>query len=186
MREVKSPSALFLSERPRGAAGSVVCATSEGSRPMLVEVQALVSPSVAGGAGRRTVTGTDPSRLALILAVLERKCGLHLATCDVFVNVAGGLRVDEPAVDLAVAVAVASSLRDRPVPPDTVVFGEIGLAGEVRGVSRAASRVAEAGAMGFRRAIFPGRQADAPRDDGALALEPVSTVAGALDGLGLG
>ncbi|MBL8608514.1 MAG: DNA repair protein RadA [Myxococcales bacterium] len=154
MREVPNPSALFLAERPRGASGSVVCATSEGSRPMLVEVQALVSRT-GGGAGRRTATGTDAARLAMILAVLERKCGLELAASDVFVNVAGGLRVDEPAVDLAVALAVASSARDRPLDPSLVAFGEIGLAGEVRSVARAEARAAEARAMGFTTLIAP-------------------------------
>ena len=169
MREVPNPSALFLAERPKNASGSVVCSTSEGSRPMLVEVQALVSRT-GGGAGRRTATGTDASRLAMVLAVLERKCGLELSTCDVFVNVAGGLRVDEPAVDLAVALAVASSLRDVPLAPRLVAFGEIGLAGEVRSVPRLEARVAEARAMGFTDLVTP---------------ETVKTVAQALAKTGL-
>ncbi len=154
MREVPNPSALFLAERPRNVAGSVIAATSEGTRPMLVEVQALVSP-FAAGSGRRTSTGVDGARLAMILAVLERKAGLSLAGADVFLNVAGGAKVDEPALDLAMALAVASSMRDRPVPADVVVFGEIGLAGEVRSVPRAQARLAEASAMGFRRAVAP-------------------------------
>jgi DNA repair protein RadA/Sms len=153
MREVKSPSALFLAERPKNASGSVIAATSEGSRPMLVEVQALIAPSA--GSGRRTSNGVDGARLAMILAVLERKAGLPLTTSDVFVNIAGGVRVDEPAIDLPVALAVASSLRDRPVPANLVAFGEIGLAGEVRGVARAAARLGEAAAMGFERALIP-------------------------------
>ena len=154
MREVKSPSALFLAERPRGASGSVIAATSEGSRSMLVEVQALVGP-FASGSARRTANGVDSARLAMILAVLERKCGLSLAGVDVFLNIAGGVRVEEPAIDLPVALALASSLRDRPVPDDIVAFGEVGLAGEVRGVGRAQARLSEAAAMGFRRAIVP-------------------------------
>ena len=159
MREVPNPSALFLAERPRGAPGSVIAATSEGSRPMLVEVQALVG-SLAAGSARRTANGVDGGRLAMILAVLERKCGLSLAGVDVFLNVAGGVRVEEPAIDLPVALAIASSLRDRPVPDDIVAFGEIGLAGEVRGVPRAQARIAEAAGMGFRRAVVPGSAAN--------------------------
>jgi DNA repair protein RadA/Sms len=121
---------------------------------MLVEVQALVGPFAAGSA-RRTSNGVDGARLAMILAVLERKAGLALAGADVFLNIAGGARVDEPAIDLPVALAVASSLRERPADEATVAFGEIGLAGEVRGVARGSSRLAEAAAMGFKRAIVP-------------------------------
>ncbi len=159
MREVKSPSALFLAERPKDAPGSAVCATSEGQRSMLVEVQALVSVS-GGGPGRRVSNGVDSQRLSMLLAVLEKKCNLHLSSCDVFVNVAGGVRVEETAVDLAVALAVASSFTDRAIPSDVVTFGEIGLAGEVRSVPRAAARLAEARAMGFMRAIVPESHAD--------------------------
>jgi DNA repair protein RadA/Sms len=165
MREVPNPSALFLAERPRGASGSVIAATCEGSRPMLVEVQALVGPFAVGSA-RRTANGIDGARLAMILAVLERKSGLSLAGADVFLNVAGGVRVDEPAIDLPVALAVASSLRDRPVPEDVIAFGEVGLAGEVRGVARAQARLSEAAQMGFRRALVP---ASAAEDFGASA-----------------
>jgi DNA repair protein RadA/Sms len=159
MREVPNPSALFLAERPEHAPGSVIAATSEGSRPMLVEVQALASPTA--GSGRRTATGVDASRLAMILAVLERKVGLHLSAADVFINVAGGVRIDEPAIDLPIALAAASSLRDRAVDGHTVAFGEVGLAGEVRGVARAQARLAEAAQMGFKRAIVPRSLADA-------------------------
>ena len=160
MREVKSPSALFLAERPKDAPGSAVCATSEGQRSMLVEVQALVSVS-GGGPGRRVSNGVDSARVAMILAVLERKCNIHLSSADVFLNVAGGVRVDETAVDLAVALAVASSFNDRAIPANLVAFGEIGLAGEVRSVPRAQARIAEAKAMGFTRAIVPESQAEA-------------------------
>jgi DNA repair protein RadA/Sms len=168
MREVPNASAFFLAERPRGASGSVVAATNEGSRSMLVEVQALVG-GLAAGSARRTANGVDGARLAMILAVLERKVGLHLVSCDVFVNVAGGVRIDEPALDLAVALAVASSLRDRPVAADVVAFGEIGLAGEVRGVARAQARLAEAAAMGFKRAIVPYSVASAASTRGSSA-----------------
>jgi DNA repair protein RadA/Sms len=159
MREVSQPSALFLAERPAGAAGSVVAATAEGARPLLVEVQALVgSPGAASP--RRTATGFDAGRLAMLLAVLSRRAGLEVGSCDVFVNVAGGMRIDEPAADLAVALAVASSFRRRPFPDDAVVFGEIGLAGEVRGVARAGARLAEARTMGFSRAFVPATSAE--------------------------
>jgi DNA repair protein RadA/Sms len=126
---------------------------------MLVEVQALVS-AFGSGVGRRTATGVDAARLSMLLAVLERKVGLSVASADVFVNVAGGVRVEEPAADLPVALAVASSLRDRAVAEDVVAFGEIGLAGEVRSVPRIAARLTEAAAMGFRRAIAPASAAD--------------------------
>ncbi len=165
MAEVKNPSALFLAERQAGSAGSVICATCEGSRPMLVEVQALVSPFVHGNP-RRTAIGVDGARLAMILAILERKAGLAVSGCDVFVSVAGGVRVDEPAADLAIALAVASSLRDKPTPPTLVAFGELGLAGEVRSVPRAKERMAEAEGMGFSRAVVPFAQVPAQTDKG--------------------
>ena len=181
MREVPNPSALFLAERPHGVAGSVIAATSEGERSMLVEVQALVGPFAVGSA-RRTANGVDGARLAMILAVLERKAGLSLAGADVFVNVAGGVRVEEPAIDLAVALAIASSLRDVAVASDVVAFGEIGLAGEVRGVTRAPARLAEASAMGFKRAIVPASAATEKAAAGSgLELVGVRTLAEALD-----
>ena len=176
MREVPNPSALFLAERPRGVPGSVIAATCEGTRSMLVEVQSLVSPFTAGS-GRRTANGVDGARLAMILAVLERKCGLAVGTADVFVNVAGGVRVDEPAIDLPIALAIASSLRDIPVGQEVVAFGEIGLAGEVRGVTRVAARLAEAAAMGFKRALVP---ASVP-PCAELSILGVRTLADALD-----
>lgn len=154
LREVPDPSALLLAERPERAAGSLVAATAEGSRPLLVEVQALVAPAVLGPP-RRVASGLDGSRLAILLAVLERKAQVHVLDRDVFASVTGGARVDERATDLALAVAVVSSLRDRPVAPDLVVFGEVGLAGEVRSVPRAAARIAEARKMGFRRVVLP-------------------------------
>src|SRR6187399_461596 len=154
LRAVANPSALFLAERPVNTPGSAVHCSIEGSRPLLVEVQALVSGSTFGNA-RRMASGVDQGRLALLLAVLEKRAGLNLVGEDVFVNVAGGMRLDEPAADLSVAAAVASSLRNRPVGESTAVFGEIGLAGEVRGITQAALRVREAAQLGFKRCVMP-------------------------------
>ncbi len=146
--------------------GSSVLCTIEGSRPILVEVQALVSASTFGNA-RRTASGLDHNRLSLLLAVLDKRAGLNLATDDVFVNVAGGMTVEEPAADLAVVTAVASSLRNRPLPSDVVVFGEVGLAGEVRATTQAALRAREAAQLGFTRCVLPEGSlaaADVPKD----------------------
>lgn len=162
LAEVPNPSELFLAERPAHASGSVVAPVTPqegGARAVLVEVQALVG-SVGQGNGRRVTTGLAATRLALILAVLERKVGLLLTGADVFANVAGGLSIDEPAIDLPLAIAVASAARDRPVARDLVAFGEIGLAGEVRGVARGTSRLGEAASMGFKRAIVPASTAE--------------------------
>jgi DNA repair protein RadA/Sms len=152
--EVVNPSRLFLAERPVDEAGSVVTVSMEGTRPLLVEVQALVTPTGYGNP-RRTCIGVDPNRVALLAAVLEKKAGLDLIGCDIFVNVAGGVRLSEPAVDLGIACALASSLIDRPIPNQTLVFGEIGLAGEIRSVSQPAQRLVEASKMGFTRAVMP-------------------------------
>src|SRR5690242_4357532 len=154
LRPVPNPSKLFLSERPVHAPGSAVLCSVEGSRPILVEVQALVSTSSYGTA-RRMASGIDQQRLSLLLAVLEKRAGLNLAGDDVFVNIAGGMTVDEPASDLGVLAAIASSVRNRVIPPTTAVFGEVGLAGEVRGISQAGLRVREATQMGFRQCIMP-------------------------------
>jgi DNA repair protein RadA/Sms len=156
LRPVPNPSALFLAERQAGSPGSAVVATIEGSRPMLVEVQALVSPT-SFGTPRRMSLGIDPNRTSLLLAVLEKRVGLQLLGDDVFVSVAGGLEVEEPAADLGVAAAVASSFRNRPLPGHTVLFGEVGLGGEVRGAGQATLRVREAAQMGFTRCILPAR-----------------------------
>jgi len=154
LREVVDPSRLFLSERAAHASGSLVFPSAQGQRPLLLEVQALVAPAAYGSA-RRVATGLDGSRLAILLAVLDRKAHVQVLDQDVFVSVVGGARVDEPAVDLALALAITSSLRDRPVSHDLVVFGEVGLTGEVRGVPRAGLRLAEARKLGFTRAILP-------------------------------
>ncbi|HXH05130.1 MAG TPA: DNA repair protein RadA [Vicinamibacterales bacterium] len=182
LRPVPNPSALFLAERPAGAPGSAVLCTVEGSRPILVEVQALVSTSLYGSA-RRMASGVDPNRLALLLAVLEKRAGLQLAGDDVFVNVAGGITLDEPAADLGVVAAVASSLRNRPVRAGTAVFGEVGLAGEVRAAPQAALRLKEAVQMGFARCVVPEANAAAGDAPAGCELVGVRTVAEALDDL---
>ena len=182
LKAVPNPSQLFLAERPANAPGSVVLCCIEGSRPLLVEVQALVSTSSYGNA-RRTASGLDQSRLSLLLAVLEKRAGLNLIAEDVFVNVAGGIAVDEPAADLGILTAVASSVRNRPVQERTAVFGEVGLAGEIRAVSQAALRVREAAQMGFTRCILPsGNCAPSDAPDG-VELVGVKTVGEALDQL---
>jgi DNA repair protein RadA/Sms len=154
LQPVSNPSELFLAERPVEVPGSVVIATLEGTRPILVEVQALVSPT-ALGTPRRTTLGIDPNRVALLIAVLEKKMGLHLFGHDVFVNVAGGIRVAEPASDLGVVAAVASSFLDKAIDARCLVIGEVGLAGEVRAVSQADVRVREAIKLGFSRCVLP-------------------------------
>ncbi len=185
LRPVANPSELFLSDRPLALPGSAVLPCIEGSRPLLVEVQALVSQTMYAFP-RRLGTGFDPNRLSLLVAVLEKRVGLSsLPGQDVFVNLAGGMSIDEPAADLAVAAAVASSVRSRAVPQRTAVFGEIGLAGEVRAVTQAARRVREAAQMGFTRCILPKGNLD-PRDmpsTDSCELVGVSSVGNALDAL---
>jgi len=154
LAEVKNPSALFLDTSGERAAGAAVFAGLEGSRPVLVEFQALVAPS-AYGTPRRAVVGWDTGRLAMVLAVLESRCGLALGDRDVYLNVAGGLRVTEPAADLAAAAALASSALDQALPQDCVVFGEISLSGDIRPVGRMESRLKESAKLGFRRALGP-------------------------------
>ena len=179
LREVANPSALFLDERPTGVSGSVVIPSVEGTRPVLVEVQALVGESYLPSP-RRTVTGVNANRVSLILAVLEKRAGVHFANKDVFVNVAGGLRLEEPAADLAIAVALVSSLLEVPVAPSRAVFGEVGLAGEVRAVSMVRQRVAEAAKFGFSACILPEGGAKEARDP-SVQLLPVSSVKDAID-----
>jgi DNA repair protein RadA/Sms len=182
LKAVPNPSQLFLAERPANAPGSAVLCCLEGSRPLLVEVQALVSTSSYGNA-RRMASGIDQNRLSLLLAVLEKRAGLNLLGEDVFINVAGGMAVDEPAADLAVLGAIASSLRNRPIRPGTAVFGEVGLAGEVRGTTQAALRLREAAQMGFTRVVVP--EGNIARDEAPAGCEivPVKHVGEALDAL---
>jgi len=152
--EVANPSTIFLSQRPSVVPGSVVTASIEGSRPILLELQALVSRA-SFGTPRRTVLGVDYNRVSLLVAVMEKKLGLQLMNQDIFVNVTGGVKVDEPAVDLGIVSAIASSFFDKPVKGSTVVLGEIGLTGEVRGITQAEPRVHEARKMGFKRCLLP-------------------------------
>ncbi len=154
LSEVSNPSEMFLSERPQGVAGSTIVATMEGTRPLLIEIQALLSPTIFP-TPRRMATGIDYNRIAMIMAVLEKRVGLMLQNQDAYVNVVGGVRLVEPATDLAVAISIASSFRDRPTSSHDVIIGEIGLTGEVRGVPRIEQRVNEAKKMGFRRVIIP-------------------------------
>jgi DNA repair protein RadA/Sms len=152
--EVENPSVLFLPDRAKEVSGSVVVCCVEGTRPLLLELQALVSPS-SYGTPQRVSSGIDYKRLALLLAILEKREGLSLASSDVFVNVAGGVRIDEPAVDLGVMVAVASSLREIPLDHESVVIGEVGLGGEVRAVGQIERRIKEAEKLGFSHCIIP-------------------------------
>ena len=183
LAEVPNPSALFLAERPLDAPGSAVAAVLNGTRTVLVEIQALVAPT-GFGTPRRTALGIDSNRVALLAAVLEKKVGLEILSCDVFVNVAGGLDLDDPAADLATIAALASSFRDRAIPPRTLLLGEVGLAGEVRAVSQPEIRLAEAARLGFERALLPAPNARHAAAPGGLELVAVASVAEALDRLG--
>lgn len=178
---LSDPSEALLAERPAGTPGSVVVCSLEGSRPLLVEIQALVGPAPFGGTPRRQVSGVDYSRTSIVLAVLERRNGLQLHTHDVYLNAAGGMRIEEPAADLGIAVAVASGMRNRPVDDRLVIFGEVGLAGEVRAVSQAAVRIREADRMGFRRCLLPAGNMKGLKAPATLELLPVSSLAEALE-----
>jgi DNA repair protein RadA/Sms len=180
--EVPEPSAMLLAERPRGAPGSVVLASADGSRPLLVEVQALVAPAAAGF-GRRTAAGVDGNRVSLLLAVLAQRAACDVLDRDVFVNVAGGLRIAEPALDLAVACAIVSSARGRAIDPGTVVFGEVGLAGEIRAVAHAEQRLAEARKLGFTRCILPSQNRNRLESTAGLELIAVDRLQSALGAL---
>ncbi len=174
LREVDNPSELFLSERDLGSPGTAVFAGIEGSRPLLVEIQALVAPT-ALGTPRRAVVGWDGSRLSMVLAVLEAHCGVRLSGHDVYLNVAGGLRINEPAADLAAAAALVSSLANAPLPADAVYFGEVSLSGAVRPVVQAVARLKEAQKLGFARAVVP--EAARVENESGLALHAVGSLA---------
>ena len=180
LQEVANPSELLLAERPIDTPGSTVTAAMEGTRPILVEVQALTSPSSLA-VPRRTSMGIDHNRLALLVAVLEKKVGLSMLHQDIFVNAVGGVRIDEPAVDLAIATAVASSFLDKPVDPHTVLLGEVGLTGEVRAVSRTDIRVKEAAKLGFRRCLLPQSYAERLTAIKSIQIIGVQSVQGVLD-----
>lgn len=173
--EVANPSALFLSQRHEDAAGSAVLAALEGTRPLLVEVQALVAPSSLASP-RRSVLGWDNNRLAMIVAVLETRCGISLSSHDIFLNIAGGIRINEPAADLAVAAALISALSTVPLPADTVFFGEIGLAGEVRQVAQPDVRLKESSKLGFERATIPKLSKKTANKNNAIRVNEVTHV----------
>lgn len=179
---VPNPSEVFLSERPIGASGSAVIAAMEGTRPMLVEIQALVSSSKFG-TGRRTTQGVEINRVALLVAMLEKRAGFHLSGDDIFVNLVGGIALDEPAVDLGIVAAVTSSFRNIPINEQTVVFGEVGLAGEIRATNHAAVRLREAARMGFKRVVLPKNNLSGLPEDDRLEVVGVRSVGDALDAL---
>ncbi len=186
LAEVPNPSALFLAERRGNVTGSCVYAGIEGSRPMLVEIQALAAPS--GGSPRRAVVGWDTSRLSMILAVLEARCGLPMSSKDVYLNVAGGIRITEPAADLAVAAALLSSVSQIPVPADAVVFGEVGLSGEIRAVPQPDLRLKEAAKLGFARALIPPERVNkksVKKSDTVLRVNEIGHLKTLLDMFGL-
>ena len=178
--EVANPSAVFLSERPANAAGSAVTASMEGTRPILVELQALAS-STSFGTPRRTILGLDPNRVALLAAVMEKQLGMHLMGYDIFMNVAGGVKVIEPAVDMAIVSAIASSFLDKPISDGTVVIGEVGLTGEVRAIGQIDTRVAEAKKMGFKRCLVPDSNLKRIPDIDGIEVAGIKTVSEAVE-----
>lgn len=180
LEEVANPSELFLSERPRASSGSVVVASLEGTRPVLVELQALVTPT-SFATPRRMATGVDHHRVSLLIAVLEKRLGMFLQNQDAYVNVAGGVRLDEPAVDLAIAVSIASSYRDQVCSPRDVLIGEVGLTGEVRAVARAEQRVLEAAKLGFDRVVLPRKNTEGWSPPEGIQLVGIDTVEEALE-----
>lgn len=183
LREVLNPSEIFLEERSQGAAGSTVVASMEGTRPVLVEIQALISPTSFGNP-RRMATGIDTNRVPLLMAVLEKRVGLMLQNQDAYIKVAGGVKLDEPAIDLAVIVSIASSFRDQPTNPEDIFIGEVGLTGEIRRVSRIEQRVQEAAKLGFKRVICPKNNLDGWTKPTNIKVIGVSSVQEALqDGI---
>ena len=182
LAEVTNPSEYMLEGKPEGASGSIVACTMEGTRPVLLEVQALVCQSNLAFP-RRTAAGTDLNRANLLMAVLEKRAGLRLSSCDAYINIAGGIRMNEPALDLGIALAIASSMRDRPIDEKTIAFGEIGLSGEVRSVTMAEQRVREAKKLGFTTVILPaGCKKQAARVEG-IELIPVKNVREAIQAI---
>jgi DNA repair protein RadA/Sms len=181
LEEVKSPSEIFLSERPANASGSVVVPSLEGTRPILVEIQALVSPCNFG-VPRRTTIGLDYNRVSLLAAVLEKRAGLRISGQDIFMNVAGGVRIEEPAIDLGISAALASSLLNKSIESDVVVFGEVGLAGEIRGVSQVELRLKEAEKLGFRKCVLPRINLERLKhSDNAISLIGVGSIEKAIE-----
>ncbi|MFC1549455.1 DNA repair protein RadA [Nitrospirota bacterium] len=184
LKEIENPSEMFLSERPEGVAGSVVVASIEGTRPVLVELQALVSQT-GFGVPRRTSIGMDHQRVSLLVAVLEKLGGMQLGGMDIFTNVVGGLKLVEPALDMGVVLAITSSLREKPIPPDLIAFGEVGLSGEIRAVSQAETRLKESSKIGFRRAIIPKSNAERLTKIKGIEITGVASISEALEAAGL-
>jgi len=182
LREVLNPSEVFLAERHYGASGSTVVASIEGSRPILVEVQALVTPTNYG-MPQRTTSGVDFRRLALLLAVLDKRAGLNVGQHDVFVNIAGGIKIEEPALDLGIAISIVSSLRDVPVDSSSVAVGEIGLGGEIRTISQIEKRVQEAAKLGFKRIVVPQNNRKALKPTGEIEIIGVDRMEKAVEAL---
>jgi len=179
LKEVDNPSKLFLSEMPVNVPGSIVTVSLEGTRPLLVEIQALVTTS-SFGVPRRTALGVDNNRVNLLIAVLDKRIGMHLGGMDVFVNVVGGLRIDEPAIDMGVIAAIASSLKNRPIETGTFTFGEVGLSGEIRGINQAKARIKEAAKLGFKKGIVPVSNA-MRKDNGSIEVIGIKNVEEALE-----
>jgi DNA repair protein RadA/Sms len=183
LKEVNNPSEIFLSERPIGASGSVVTPSIEGTRPILVEIQALVSPCNFG-VPRRTTIGIDYNRVSLLVAVLEKRAGLNILAQDIFMNVAGGIKIVEPAVDLGVSVSLVSSFLNKPIHHALVVFGEVGLSGEVRGVSHVEQRLKEAEKLGFKKCILPRINVERIKSSvSSLSLVGVSSIENAIEAI---
>ena len=180
LTEVENPSEFMLSGKPEGASGSVVACSMEGTRPILLEIQALVCHSNFG-MPRRTAAGTDFNRVNLLMAVLEKRLGLSLGNCDAYINIAGGIRMNEPAIDLGLVLAIVSSYKDRPIDEKTICFGEVGLSGEVRAVSMAEQRVLEAKKLGFKTCILPEVCRESLKEIKGIGLVGVRTVKDAMD-----
>ncbi len=178
--EVENPSEFMLGGKPKGASGSVVACSMEGSRPILLEVQALVCRSNFG-MPRRTAAGTDFNRVNLLMAVLEKRVGLQMGNCDAYVNIAGGIRMNEPAIDLGIVLALVSSYKNRPIDEKTICFGEVGLSGEVRAVNMAEQRVAEAKKLGFTVCVLPEATKSALSAISGIRLIGVKSVKDAID-----
>jgi DNA repair protein RadA/Sms len=180
LMEVKNPSEFMLSGRPKDACGCVVACSVEGTRPIMIEIQALVCHSNFG-IPRRQTTGTDFNRVNLLMAVLEKRLGLQMSGCDAYVNIAGGMKIQEPAVDLGMVMAIVSSFKNRPVDEKMVVFGEVGLSGEVRAISMADKRVQEAKKLGFTACVLPKANAEAIKNPGNIRIIGVSSVQDAIE-----
>lgn len=179
LKEVLNPSEFMLNGKPKGASGSIVSCAMEGTRPILLEIQALVAPTNFGFPRRQTA-GTDLNRLNLLMAVLEKRLGLSIGNCDAYVNITGGLKITEPAIDLAVVMAIVSSFRNKPVPDELIAFGEIGLSGEVRAVSMVENRVREAKKLGFQTCVIPKSCLDAVKDTEGMKIYGVASVQDAI------